>query len=366
MTTRYVGKGGSDSNNGLSWATRKLTLNGVEDTPVEAGDTVYVGAGTYRESLTVDVSGSSGSPITYIGDYDGSHTDGTGGVVRVTGSDDDIATARNTCISADAKDFRTFTGFVFDLSGTRLIELKSCTDTTINKCYFYGLVGFYQSGAGQLRTTITNSYFLSSGENIYFIHTSAVDNSAHVISNCIFVGSGKNSSYGLRIDRVGGITAKNCLFTGLEHAMRNVYNLTAGQVNTTINSIIDRCNTPLYSNVLGWVVENYNSFYGCATNRTNVDIGAQSNTYPPLFDARWFFEMVNGGSMVTPFDLASYSKLINLAGTSPTTTDMRGTAKIGDQREWGALEYDPSLDIEAGSGGGGLLTNPGMTGGMRG
>ena len=46
MTIRYVGIGGNDSNDGLSWANRKLTLNGVEDTPVEAGDTVYVGAGT--------------------------------------------------------------------------------------------------------------------------------------------------------------------------------------------------------------------------------------------------------------------------------------------------------------------------------
>ncbi len=83
----------------------------------------------------------------------------------------------------------------------------------------------------------------------------------------------------------------------------------------------------------------------------NVDVGAHSVTYPPLFDSRWFFEMVNGGSMITPFDLASYSQLINVAGTSPTTADMRGTTVQGTQREWGALEYDSTLDIEAGSGG---------------
>ena len=111
MTTRYVGKGGSDSNNGLSWATRKLTLNGVEDTPVEAGDTVYVGAGTYRETLTCDVSGSSGSPISYIVDYAGSHTDGTGGVVRITGSNDDMTQTRADCIVASRKNYRTFRGF---------------------------------------------------------------------------------------------------------------------------------------------------------------------------------------------------------------------------------------------------------------
>jgi hypothetical protein len=89
MATYYVGIGGNDSNDGTSWSSRKLTLNGAEDIPVAAGDTVYVGPGTYREMLTCDVGGSDGSPITYIGDYDGSHTDGVGGIVRISGSDDD-------------------------------------------------------------------------------------------------------------------------------------------------------------------------------------------------------------------------------------------------------------------------------------
>ena len=79
MTTLYVGPGGSDANNGLSWANRRLTLNGIEDKPVVAGDTVYVGPGVYRETLTVDVAGSSGNPITYIADVTGEHTDGIGG-----------------------------------------------------------------------------------------------------------------------------------------------------------------------------------------------------------------------------------------------------------------------------------------------
>ena len=42
MATLYVGPGGNDTNNGLSWANRRLTLNGIEDKPVVAGDTVYV------------------------------------------------------------------------------------------------------------------------------------------------------------------------------------------------------------------------------------------------------------------------------------------------------------------------------------
>ena len=49
--------------------------------------------------------------------------------------------------------------------------------------------------------------------------------------------------------------------------------------------------------------------------------------------------------LLTPFDLSEDSQLINVAGTSPTTTDMRGAGVIGAQREWGALEYNPNLLI---------------------
>lgn len=286
MTVRFVGKGGSDASNGLTWATRKLTLNGAEDTPVVAGDVVYVGAGTYRELLTVDVSGgnvySTGTvsvingsavvtglgtsflanvaanyifhstvlargtdgvtvgltatshtftsaagnfqtghvghtirintigafiitavasltsitvakpdnssflmgagitltydvgpespydilsvdsdtqitlakawsgasftglayltynPIHYIGDYRGTNTDGVGGVVRVTGSDNDQAATRANCIAATSKSYRIFQGFQFDTATSILISSTSSTNWVVQLCVFQG------------------------------------------------------------------------------------------------------------------------------------------------------------------------------------------------------------------------------------
>jgi len=41
MATYYMGTGGSDSNSGHTWAERKLTLDGIENIPVKAGDKVY-------------------------------------------------------------------------------------------------------------------------------------------------------------------------------------------------------------------------------------------------------------------------------------------------------------------------------------
>ena len=364
MPTYYVGPGGNDGNAGTSWALRKLTLNGAEDIPVAAGDTVYVGAGTYRETLTCDVSGSAGSPITYIGDYTGAATDGVGGVVRITGSDNDQTAARAYCITGDAKNYRTFRGFAMDTTTGAAVTSGGAnpgTNWIIEQCGFQNVVGngVYVNGASQVAYTIRNCWFgpaKNTGGGVAFNHSALVDNCGHVVENCVVIG-GRDAACIASI-RIGGITVRNCSLIGGQWGVRNAVTLTAGQTVVVNNCIISGANVGVLAGALGDLVENYNSFVGNGTDRTNTNTGANSNTYPPLFDTRWFFEAVNGGDMVTPWDLASYSQLVNVAGTSPTTTDMRGTSVIGAQREWGALEYDPNLKIEAGSGGGAVSISP--------
>lgn len=51
----------------------------------------------------------------------------------------------------------------------------------------------------------------------------------------------------------------------------------------------------------------------------------------------------SGAKLLMMFDLASYSPLINLAGSNPTTQDMSGATILGAQREWGPLEYNSSI-----------------------
>jgi hypothetical protein len=368
VTTYYVGSGGNDSNAGTSWAQRKLTLNGVEDIPVAAGDTVYVAPGVYRETLTVDVSGSAGSPITYIGDYTGANTDGTGGVVRITGSDDDIVAARNYCVSGSTRSYRTFRGFAFDTAGSHVIYggADSRTNWVIEQCVFYEYLGttagVHIEGASQGNWTIQNCAFfgvLGAYGGLNITHSGTVDNAGHVIQNCIF-----ETGWGVLIWRVGGIVIKNCSFIRCPNCgVYVVVALSIGQTITVNNCTFSNCFKAFEATAVGEIVENYNSIYGCTSPRTKTNTGANSNAYPPLFDTRWFFEMVGGGSMVTPFDLSAWSQLLNVAGTSPTTTDMRGTAVQGAQREWGALEYDSTLDIEASSGGGGRPAFGDRTGG---
>jgi hypothetical protein len=351
MTTYYVGPGGNDANDGLTWAARKLTLNGAEDIPVAAGDTVYVGPGTYRETLTCDVDGASGSPITYIGDYTGASTDGTGGLVRITGSDNDIATARNNAINVNAKPYRTFNGFLCNGCAQGVI-LGVGSNCIIERMYIQ--TNYQNSGiantANTTGITIRNCFIhCGDGANsvaIYLLGSSAY-NANSTIENCIVLG-GQFQYYG---NYAGGLTFKNCMALHAGGQCFRFLNQHADYPSTITNCIIYG-DKGIYCNAASIVTEDYNNFI-TTTARENVAVGANSNTHIIMFDTRWFFEMINGGTLLTPFDLASYAGLVDVAGTSPTTADMRGTTVQGTQREWGALEYDSTLDIEAGSGGGG-------------
>ena len=353
MTTRYVGPGGNNSNDGLSWANRKLTLAGVESA-VAAGDVVYVGPGVYRETLTLAVSGSAGNPITYIGDYSGANTDGVGGVVRITGSDNDQTATRANGIFGSSRNYRTFKDFLFDLFvGVSYYNLAG-SNQIIENCYFgissnSSAIGM-STGTG---LTVRRCGFFNVGSGsrygIGFSNGTAIDNAGHVIENCLFVGVGR----GVNSDKVGGITVRNCLFYACQSTGARVSTaLTAGQTMTVNNCIFVGCSVGVMATTTAEFVENYNAFFGNSTDRTSVSSGANSNAYPWLADSRWFFEAVAGGDMVTPFDLASYSPLVNLAGTSPPSTDLRGTTVQGAQREWGPLEMDPALAIAPGSGAG--------------
>jgi len=352
MTARYVGTGGNDGNSGLSWALRKLTLNGVEDTPVVAGDIVYVGPGVYRETLTLDVSGTAGNVISYIGDYDGSHTDGVGGIVRITGSDDDLTATRTNCILASGVAYRTISGLLCDLPASRTVMLTNVQYVTVEKCVCDTAAAnsIYVDGASQSHVTIQQCVMIGragTSNDVLFAHSSTINDSGHVVQNCLFLGS----YFQVRTERVGGITVSNCTGNG---GYRVGTALAAGQTMNVKNCLLNAGTYGFYATTLGELVEDYNNIYQMQTARTNTNVGAHSTARPLLPDMRWAFEIVYGGSMVTPYDLASYSTLIDMAGSSPTTTDIRGTSVQGTQRELGALEYLSTLSIEAGAAGGGF------------
>jgi hypothetical protein len=126
-TTYYVAPGGSSTGNGSSdspWGTLQAAVG--KSSPVQAGDTILVKAGSYSlaSAVSFQKSGEVGSPITLIAE--------PGVVLNVTASS----------ISDGALDFYKVHDWIVD--GLRLdessrygIALHGCTNITIQNCYVY-------------------------------------------------------------------------------------------------------------------------------------------------------------------------------------------------------------------------------------
>ncbi len=349
MTTRYVGIGGNDGNTGLSWAQRKLTLNGVEDTPVVAGDVCYIGPGVYRELLTVDVNGSAGNIITYVADRFGENTDGVGGVVRITGSDNDQAAARANCITATDKDYRTFRGFQLDLTTSNGVFLDGCEDITIEDCVPTDLEGtaIRSVGVGQLRVTVRRCLFAHTGlalvSGIGF--EAGVNDGSHIIENCIFVTD--EDTRAIDINDQGGVDIKNCTWIGSNRCINvDLAGLGAPVACTVTNSILVHATTGILATNLGEITEDFNAFYANSGDRINVNVGGNSNTFPmlavmPILHA--------GAGQVSgyqfpwgAFGLSEWSQLraITDDGAGPSE-DLYGVPRpvTNGKRSWGAIQF---------------------------
>lgn len=360
MATYYVRKTGSDSNAGTSAGAAKLTIQAAVNLATTAGDIVYVGAGAYRETVTLAASGSSGNPIQIIGDYSGAQT-GDAGVVRITGSDNDQTAVRNNCINTSTRSYVSITGFQLDgwASGQHaLYSAAGGTDITLTKIVLTcggGASHGYPirvTGGGQARWTFDRCVLMgaiSVGVGWWFDHTSLINNAGHVIVNCIAYGG--YSGTGIRGDLVGGITVRNSLFSGLSVGIRYIGSPSVPSSPITVNNcVLDQVSdSSLLSDIAGAIVEDYNCLSRSA-GRTNVSTGANSNTRFAPLDTRPLWAMLYGGTLVSPWDHASHSTLVELnSGTSAPSTDARGASVKGSFREWGPLEYDSTLSTSGGS-----------------
>jgi len=82
VSTYFVRISGSDSNAGTSAGAAFRTIGkALGATGIGNGDTVYIGAGTYRETVTVATAGSFTVPTFVIGDVDGARTGDAGEVI---------------------------------------------------------------------------------------------------------------------------------------------------------------------------------------------------------------------------------------------------------------------------------------------
>lgn len=343
MTTYYVGPGGNNTNAGTSWALRKLTIGGAEAIGLSAGDVVYVAAGTYREAVGCAASGSSGSPITFIGDVTGEHTDGVGGIVRWTGSDDDVTAARSQSLSAGARHYRTYRGFHFDLGSVRNIQISNCNNWIIEDCAFTGNLSAdriaIHCDASYSNITIRRCAFQAVGWAIYIADGADVSATNFLIENCIFT----HTAYGVYVVNVDTITINNCLIMGCYRGMY-VTGLAASVSVNLYNSIVHGNYRGVEAGSLGMIVEDYNCFgVNSDGSRRNTNVGANSTAYIPHM--AWPPQLAAHplGGVLWGWEQAAYSPIRAITGSGTASDDWLGHARpaTAAKLSYGPLQFVP-------------------------
>lgn len=359
MTTYYVRVTGSDAADGLGPATAWQTIDKAANT-VAAGDTVYIGAGVYRELVTMDTAGSLGNIISYIGDVDGAQT-GDPGLVMISACDSPGQPAvRSRALDLnDGKAFITFKYLIFEgnQSSTAPVHDDTSADLSYEAVTFDGCAFFptqrdniiplqidYNNGVtptGADGLILKNCVLL--GRIVYecLNNVTAHVNAKAVIENCLVIG---DASYVFRMAAgsggnsysVGGVTIRNCTFIRATVSFEGMKNTTnPHQVYNCIwliaNYLIDGG-----SSAAGAVVEDNNfgfsSFMNIPSSGTVTNGGHSINGTlgAALLGgmADWPLYQKLGWSPYKPWELIAPTHALDSANnTSESTTDAYGNPK---------------------------------------
>lgn len=316
MATYYVSAArGSDSNNGTTVSTPLLTIGKAIATSglAVAGDTVYIEPGIYRELISVGVNGSSGNPITVVGDGDGAgfraggYTTPVVGSVEIRGWTDDV-TPKTTaeCLVASGKSYFNVRNIKF-IAGNGLgigcVTLAGThSDWTFEDCIFVGSatrtinVRLDASAGAALNHTFKRCDFVNQGNSTTIAGlqvrapVASTEWSVNVlVQNCSFWGApggfqllqnggtGSAWSTGIRIQQCDFWFGFRGVHVANNPALTTPIGVYGCRFNFVANGIV--------ATTAGQVVEDGNVFAGCNANLTSVTAGTHSiGTSCPAFN----------------------------------------------------------------------------------
>lgn len=351
---------------GGAWADMRIAVGDLAITdgrfPVSAGDTVWIGAGVYRNVVAVttvtlvstgvaaNTAAAAGiqptGEVRYIGDVDGSHT-GDAGMVQLTAylTNDKTAPSATTLLNLNGKSNLTFQNIMFVGGNAVIVTATTLTsqNITFRDCCFQP--GFSQT-TGIITATcgfnVSMNWIIdkcklgatSTSNALQFTLTTGVGadyDSNVLIQNSLFVSSSSGrvifvTNSGTLANKGGGVKVRNCL------ALANASSFlvtTAAQISVSVpcsvyNSVFSVF-TGLSAGTLGQIVEDYNLILA-TTPRTNVPAGQHSvsdGSYAPLFH---FGQELQWGGTLRPFGEPMQSSPLRAFGSdgSATPLDIRG------------------------------------------
>jgi len=238
--TYYVRKTGNNSSAGTSPATAWLTITKAATT-VAAGSIVYVGGGTYTESVAPTVDGTAVSPIQFIADTDGSQT-GDAGAVIINGA--------CTILNVNGDNYLEFYGFTINgqSCSSNIVQWDASVGGVLEDVEIYGSLIRCVSLDNSANLTIRDSIVrdcVTAGGPMSGIHL-YTSSSATVIGSDIYnhgrggVGMGSNGTLTIRESKIHhntdaglGVVAGTSTLTNVlvyENGTAGVGSLTAGNM----------------------------------------------------------------------------------------------------------------------------------------
>lgn len=350
----YVRTSGNDANAGTSAAAAYLTVSRALSAAV-AGDTIYVGAGTYTGQLAPPRSGTLANPIRVYGDTDGSRTGDAGTVTITHGTapvisfngrsyvqfvDLTISGASTTVDLATSSNIRLERVTVRDCTGTGAIRLQNSTLT------FAG--GFIRAGTGYGISVGTSSSATLTGVTIRDLGGIATQ-AAHANAVLILDGCTLQSNSGAACSiTAGGLTLINTIIrdstTGVvvngtsatAQIWHNVFYAMGGSgvslqsgTATVRNNLFSSGRTAV-QRTGGTLTHSHNGYSSMVTNYSGTTAGAGDITASPGFID------------TTEFRVATTSSCVNAGfdGTGVVSTDRDGkTRPIGGGWDIGLYEF---------------------------
>jgi len=252
MATYYVTKQGDDAHAGTGPepANAWLTI-GEAVSNVAAGDTVYIGPGIYRETLTLATAGTSGSRISWRGDPDGRYcTSETPGRVRITGADSDELEGATDVISENGQAYNDWYDLYIDGSSVAAISGATANAGRLYRCVLSaGDTAVYRIAETHECVIIAGYYGVSLGTHYNDVFIGGVNGvSGGTAYNCIAIGSEKGFSFSTCYNCTAlgssqgfeyGGAVYNCLASGCDYGFK-------GTNQTWVNNVAVYCTYGFY------------------------------------------------------------------------------------------------------------------------
>lgn len=341
---------------GGAWADPRVPMGDVAvnadtNSPVRSGDTVYVGAGTYRAIIVTGVTPAFNGVVAIIGDVTGQFT-GDAGMVQITAftTSDKAAPSASPLLALSSRSNFTFQYIMF-VAGTgnptainTLVATPSQNISLID-CVVHALANVANGAitisaiaGGQYLNWLIDRCIVFGKSNSFAITSAQASvgsgsvNLGYVIQNSLLIAGLATSNGAVLITgtastgrQPGGGIIRNCtMIGGGQSSVLQVQNAAySAALPVTVLGCLIVGGTGLNANTSGQIVENYNEI-SSGTPRTNVATGAQSDTnvnailfhfgqeriwLPPLF--RPFGEPMAGSPLLgfgmdgsqSPYDL---------------------------------------------------------------